>query len=248
MECVCPLRVDVTDRQSLDDAAAELIGRWGKVHVLVNNAGVIAGKTVTQSTCEDFQWIFRVNVEGVFNGTQVFLPYIRAHGEGGHIISTSSMLGLFASVPEGLYVSSKFAVVGMMETLRAELGDANIGVSVLCPGYVASKLSLASRNRPHGGNQPTTADNARLARLIEEHADILMDPIAVGHLVLKGMQENRLYILTHPEWAGVMETRHACLLAANPEDQGVSEARREIVRASSSVQLYEQELKSREAS
>jgi NAD(P)-dependent dehydrogenase (short-subunit alcohol dehydrogenase family) len=138
------IRVDVANRTELAAAAEETLRVFGKVHVLVNNAGVGPMVPLSSATFDDWDWCMSVNVGGVFNGICTFLPHIRAHGEGGQIVSTSSMLGGIIVGPFwGVYSTSKFAVTGMMEALRSELADTRIGVSVLCPAVVSTPLMSA---------------------------------------------------------------------------------------------------------
>jgi NAD(P)-dependent dehydrogenase (short-subunit alcohol dehydrogenase family) len=223
---VHPINVDVTDRPGMVRAAAETEHVFGKVHVLVNNAGVVGFAPLSATTYDDWDWIMNVNVNGVFNGVRTFLPCIRRHGEGGHIISLSSLVGLVAGGRTGSYTTSKFAVVGMMESLRAELAGTNIGVSVCCPGVVQSNFITASRNRP--GALATTEFNldpdtmAAVRRSIEDR-DVSMDPFTVGRLVLRGMRNNDLYILTHPATQGIIKDRYEALAASFPRDLDRSE-------------------------
>jgi len=154
------IRVDVTDRSRMEEAAAETVTRFGKVHVLVNNAGVVSDSSLSESTYDDWDWVIGVNLTGIFNGVRAFLPHIKSHGERGQVVTTSSVLGLIACGRLGVYSTSKFAAVGMMEALRAELAPANIGVSVVCPGFVRSNLWDSARNRSVGsdGVAPRRAD------------------------------------------------------------------------------------------
>src|SRR5690606_11619174 len=109
---------------------------------------VVQHMPLSEATYADWDWQMNVNLDGVFNGVRTFLPHLRAHGEGGQIITTSSMLGLVTSVNSAVYSATKYAVVGMMESLRGELIDSNIGVSIFCPGLVTSNILDAGRNRP----------------------------------------------------------------------------------------------------
>ena len=122
------VRLDVTDREAVEQAAAETEERFGAVHVLVNNAGIgLGGHSIAQARQGDWDWIIDVNIKGVAHGLQAFLPRIRAHGEGGHIVNTSSMGGLLPVVA-GLYSMTKAAVIALSETLHIELAAENIGV------------------------------------------------------------------------------------------------------------------------
>jgi NAD(P)-dependent dehydrogenase (short-subunit alcohol dehydrogenase family) len=212
------IRVDVTNRRSVEQAAQETVATFGRVHVLVNSAGVVLPAPLSATTHDDWDWLMSVNVSGVFNGVHAFLPHIRAQGESGHVIGTASVVGLFvAGGMEAAYAASKFAVVGMMEALRAELAGTNIGVSIFCPGMVSSNLMNSSRSRPrHLADTPfeRAPGSIERERALRANPDFNMDPLEVGRLVLQGMRRNDLYILTHSEFAGLIRERSATLLAA----------------------------------
>jgi len=235
------ISVDVSDRAGMEKAAAEAVERFGRVHVLINNAGVIATPPLSQTSYEEWDWLMGVNLNGVFNGVRAFLPRIKEHGEGGQIITTSSVLGLFAAGGDAAaYCISKFAVVGMMEVLRAELADANIGVSAFCPGVVQSNLFDSGRNRPRDQTAGASRSDAEMdaARESLRNSPISTDPIEVGKLVLKGMRNNDLYILTHPEFEPFIQRRNEVLLSSMRGDQHASEARVEMVRSMLRKSIY----------
>jgi len=192
-------RVNVTDESSLAAAAAAVEKSFGAVHLLSNSAGVSApqGKIVDK-TDADWQWVFSVNLFGIVKAVQTFLPGMRAHGEGGHIVNTSSMAGLIA-VPElevGLYTASKYACTAYCEILRAELAPEGIGVSVLCPGLIDTELAATSaRNRPASFGGPLAVPGP----MPDEMRKVAMQPEQVGPIVVRGVKANRLHILTHPE-------------------------------------------------
>src|SRR5205823_2975359 len=140
---------DVADPDSVRGAAEEAISAFGNIHILCNNAGVAGGSGVDNISLDNWRWVLDVNLMGVMHGVQALLPHMRAHGEGGHIVNTASMAGLLSG---GLgfspYVASKFAIVGMSEGLATELKPLGIGVTVLCPGFVRTRIAEAGRNRP----------------------------------------------------------------------------------------------------
>ncbi len=140
---VHPMRLDITDRAAYAKAAGEAEKVFGKIHVLVNNAGVGGGGAGDKATFKDWDYSVNVNLGGVINGVVIMLPYILKHGEGGHIVSTSSTLGVAAAGGMIPYCTTKFAVAGMMEALATDLQDKNIGVSVLFPGPTKSNLGLS---------------------------------------------------------------------------------------------------------
>ncbi len=147
---VQPIKLDVTDREAYARAADETEKVFGKIHVLVNNAGVgPAGGPAEKATFKDWDYAVGVNLGGVINGVVTMLPRILKHGEGGHIVSTSSTLGVAAAGGQITYCTTKFAVAGMMEALATDLQDKNIGVSVLFPGPTRGNLGQSSfENRP----------------------------------------------------------------------------------------------------
>lgn len=225
------IKADVTDRAAMAAAAAETLRVFGKVHVLVNNAGVAPIVPLSCATFDDWDWCMNVNVNGVFNGVRAFLPLIKSHDEGGQIVATSSMLGGLVVGPFwGVYSTSKFAVVGMMEALRSELANTNIGVSVFCPAGVKSNLGSGSRNRPAAQAETGAGGPAALAFMQEfgksltsimqnsEDPAPVLDPFAVGELVLDGIRNNDLYILSHPEYESFIRERSEALLASIPRN------------------------------
>jgi NAD(P)-dependent dehydrogenase (short-subunit alcohol dehydrogenase family) len=124
---------DVSDRESLANAAAKAFSEFGKVHILCNNAGVSRAGPIEQVAASDWDWVIGVNLRGLIHGLQIFLPHMKAHGEDGHIVNTASMNGVAGAALAGPYCATKFAAVGISEVLAAELAGGPIGVSVLCP-------------------------------------------------------------------------------------------------------------------
>lgn len=228
-ERVHAIYLDVTDRAAVTSAAEETVQAFGKIHILVNNAGVGTLVPLTSTTFEEWDWCMNVNVNGVFNGTRAFLPHIRAHKEGGHIVSTASMLGGVIVGPYwGVYSTSKFAVVGMMEALRSELSGSDIGVSVFCPAGVRSNIGDSDRNRPAGLGRSAIPDtdvstlrerfNNALLTIIES-GPIDIEPIEAGECVLRGIRNNDLYILSHPEYEQAIRDRNDALVSSIPHTQ-----------------------------
>jgi NAD(P)-dependent dehydrogenase (short-subunit alcohol dehydrogenase family) len=210
--------VDVTSAPSLAAAAKEIVARAGGVNLLCANAGVLAriGR-LDAHTLEDWEYTLSVNVLGVVKTVDAFLPALRESAPDAHIVTTASLGGLVTEVraPIGAYTASKYACVGYTEMLRAELAEEGIGVSVLCPGVVASNLmGTSAENRPgafgaqaapqltpqRGGN-----DAARLA-------GFAMPAEAVGPIVVRAIRANRLHVLTHPQTRRLVENRFQALL------------------------------------
>lgn len=226
------LQLDVTDRAAVEDAAAQAEARFGKVHVLCNNAGVAVGGPIDRMAYTDWDWVVGVNVGGVVNGIQAFLPRIKAHGEGGHIVNTASMAGHLAIPGLSVYTATKFAVVGISETMRADLAQQDIGVSVLCPGIVNTNIFTSDRNRPSalagttfallGESDATPTEQA--ARLAELQANAL-EPAVVGDMVLHAIREDEFYIFSHPELKQMADVRQDEMAGAYARWQSYREER-----------------------
>lgn len=189
---------DVADRASVFAAAQATLATFGKVHVLCNNAGVATGGLIEDCEQSDWDWIIGVNYLGVVYGCQAFVPHIKRQGEGGHIVNTASLAGVLGGMAGWTpYNSTKFAVVGLSEALRQEGKTAGFGVSVLCPGGVATNIFTAPRNRQAKfGPQKSTIAFGMTGGDISQ----ALDPRIAGELVLEGIQANRLYIFTDPRY------------------------------------------------
>ena len=193
--------VDATSRESLRQLAEFASDRFGGVHVLSNNVGVITDRRLDAASDTDWAWFLEFNIMAIARGVDEFLPFLRAHGEPAHIVNTSSMAGLLVLPPEttggvhtGLYTTTKHALVGYCAMLRAELAPEGIGVSVLCPGVVVGNLAATSaRNRParFGGPADGIADAAPMP--------FMMPSEEVGPKVVDGIRANRLHIFTHTD-------------------------------------------------
>ncbi len=197
------VQVDVTDRDGMEAAAAATEARFGKVHVVCNNAGVAVGGRIDEMTYDDWDWVLGVNINGVVNGIRTFVERLKRHGEGGHFVNTASMAGHISIPGLSVYTASKFAVVGISETMRADLVPHNIGVSVLCPGMVDTNMLDSGRNRPEdlahgarpwGESLPTEERDA----LNENIRASMIDPATVGDMVLHAIRTDEFYIFTHP--------------------------------------------------
>lgn len=212
------LLLDVTDRGAMARAADETEKVFGKVHIVCNNAGVNLFNDIGEASYDDWDWILGVNLGGVVNGVRTFVPRIKAHGEGGHIVNTASMAAFIASGRAGIYCTAKFAVRGMSEALRASLLPHRIGVSVLCPGLVKSSIYESEQIRPaHLSAQATRTDPEFLARLAQVH-EVGMDPEEVGQKVLRAIRRNDFYIFSHPEFKEELRGIFAEVLQALPDE------------------------------
>jgi len=209
--------LDVRDRSAYARVADETESRLGPVSILCNNAGVAGGQHVTRLTYEYWDWAIGINLNGVVNGIQTFLPRMLKRGGGGHIVNTASGAGLAATSAGLLYTTSKFAVVGLSESLRLELEPYQIGVSVLCPGPVNTRIISNSRD-----TQPPaqTTDETKLRETALAQANAFLaagaDPNQVGEMVLAAVKANQLYIHTDRLVAGLIESRTKALLDALP--------------------------------
>jgi len=199
---------------------------------------------LSNATYDDFDWGMSVNVAGVFNGIHAFLPRIKEHGEGGQVIATSSLAGLLGHGPAGVYTASKFAVVGMMEALRAELDGTNIGVSVFCPGIVNTNIGSSARNRPatlpDAGFKPDPKmmEQMRAAMKDMRGPPPGMDALEAGQRVLRGMRSNDLYILTTPEFEKEFQSRGEAIVASVPTDVTIPPGREQMGRMILGKQVY----------
>ena len=218
------VQLDVTDRAAFARAADQAEARFGKVHILVGNAGIGVMGPILDAKYDDWDWGMGVNLGGVINGLVTFLPRIKAHGEGGQIVTTSSQSALIPISNSAIYTAAKAAVLGISEAIRGELAAENIGVSAFLPGPVQSNIAMSGELRP----DQYKADSGYRAR--EEQLEkrpnspVWMAADEVGERVLAGIRANDLYILTHPEFAPGMRTRFDAILASFP-DEPVNEAR-----------------------
>ncbi|ABS62643.1 short-chain dehydrogenase/reductase SDR [Parvibaculum lavamentivorans DS-1] len=212
--------LDVRDRDGYARVADEAEAKLGPVSILINNAGVSGGTRASRLTYELWDWGIGINLGGVINGVQTFLPRIIERGGGGHIVNTASGAGLVPPVREGstLYTTAKYAVVGMSEALGLELESQGIGVTVLCPGPVATGIierALASRAAI---SEPISAEQLSKTEAMKTYLANGMSPDAVGDMVREAIYKNRLYVHTHREVIGRIEARTKALLDAMPRE------------------------------
>jgi NAD(P)-dependent dehydrogenase (short-subunit alcohol dehydrogenase family) len=185
---------DVSQLGQVEALAARVFDTFGAVHVLCNNAGVATWGGLESATHRDWQWVLGVNLWGVIHGLEAFVPRMIRRGEPGHIVNTASMAGLIASKGLGVYNTSKYAVVGLSETLARDLKPYRIGVSVLCPMGVETRIRQSERNRP------AELRNERV--LAGEPVELIgryLAPDTVADMVLAAIRRNDLYVITHDE-------------------------------------------------
>lgn len=220
------VKLDVTDRIRF----AEVAGEVGKVHVLVNNAGVSVFGPTDDASYADYDWIMGVNFGGVVNGLVSFLPGMKAHGEGGHIVNVASMAAYLPGLQAGIYTASKFAVRGLTESLRYNLVPYDIGISLMCPGLTKTNAWDAALRRPEAFSESgfAPADRAELEGFSAAF-EVGMAPFEVGQKTLAGMTTNEGLILTHPEFAEDFEEIYRTSVTALP-DETAPESRLEIER------------------
>jgi NAD(P)-dependent dehydrogenase (short-subunit alcohol dehydrogenase family) len=209
---------DVADPLDVERAAEAAYTAFGNVHVVCNNAGVAGGSGLDNISLDTWRWVLDVNLMGVVHGVHTFVPHMRAHGEGGHIVNTASMAGMITGLGFSPYTASKFAVVGISEGLAIQLKPLGIGVSVLCPDFVRTRMSESRRNRQERYGPAQIPDPASpagaLAADIAERIQCGLDPAEVAARVLTAIGEDELYVFTHPETRPAVEQRFAAILAA----------------------------------
>jgi NAD(P)-dependent dehydrogenase (short-subunit alcohol dehydrogenase family) len=215
------VRLDVRRAAEWEHAVDAVEAALGPVEILCNNAGVGQGRfadgrdtTVAEMPEALWRMVLEINATGTFLGARTVAPRMIARGQGGHIVNTASTGGLMAPGGIAAYCASKFAVVGLSESMRAELAPAGIGVSVLCPGGVrsnlfASSVAIRARTPDAFDGLATVGSEALRTEQVQR-----MDPVRVGEMVLRAIAGNAMYIIPHPEYLGHVEERHAALVAA----------------------------------
>lgn len=214
---VLPVTLDVADEAQWYGAAQQAIERFGKIHMVVNNAG-IGGDTgpIQNAQTKGWQWALDVNLMGVMYGAKVMVPLIKQHGEGGWIINVASMAGMGGIPYNGAYTATKTAVVALSESWAAELQSKGIKVSVLCPAFVQTRIYDSNRNRPlkyqSDTATPTNEDSFadKTKHLVENGIDVSI----VGKRVVEALNDGELYIFTHPNYRAIVQRRFQAIDAA----------------------------------
>ena len=202
--------LDVVDRTAVDAFADRIYRELGAVHLLCNNAGVVTFDLMDQIRDEDWRWVCSVNLDGVVNGLQAFLPRMKAQPGEKHVVNTASIAGVAPHEGIAPYVASKYAVVGISETLYAERTYHGIGCSVLCPGNVNTRIVASGRNRQDAVGGP----DHRVHPDVQQQIAAGLDPLEVGRIVRQAVLDDDLYIFTHPDTRALAEERFRSILAA----------------------------------
>lgn len=209
---VASVACNVTDLVSVKAAAQATVERFGRVHTVVNNAGVsMTGKT-GKIAMENWRWVVDINLLGVVHGVEVFTPIIRSHGEGGHILNTASIAGHVAGRGAAPYHATKFAVVGYSESLQDELKSEGIEVSVLCPAFVRTNIVESEFDRP---SISVSREEGRKTERFQRMKSVIeagLDADAVGEWVAECIEANRFYIFTHRDMLNAVTARYEAIV------------------------------------
>ena len=209
--------VDVRDRTRMAKLADDVYERFGGAHILCNNAGVGYGGPMHELTLDDWDWVLDVNLKGVIHGIHAFLPRMLASDEPCHIVNTASLAGLVATPNMGPYNAAKYAVVAISETLAGECLQTNVGVSVLCPAWVNTRIGESERNAPPELELSTQSPITQA--LGEDVRNLLrtgLDPGDVAERTLVAIENGSLYVLTHPELMALIEERFRQIMNSRP--------------------------------
>jgi NAD(P)-dependent dehydrogenase (short-subunit alcohol dehydrogenase family) len=236
---VHPIQLDITKRDAYARAADEAEKVFGKVHLLCNNAGVGVQGNMKKATYEDWDFSNGVILGGTINGVQTFLPRMLAHGEGSHIMCTVSLSGVLATPGLGVYVTAKFAQCGMMEALRHDLKDDNIGVSAYIAGLTQTELgvSTAAARALMKGEKPPEPDERVKAFANMPRMKGMMTPFEVGEIVLRGIRRNDLFIHPTRHYADGVRYRMEALIRGMPFNY-VSDELRQRVGRFNDIEVY----------
>ena len=224
------VQTNVADRSDLKSAVDEALAVFGRIHVLCNNAGVNGGGTADDPEFDGWDKAMAVNLGGVINGTKLIVPIIKAQGEGGHVVCTSSMAGVVPLPGLAAYSTAKYAVRGFAESLRMQLAPLGIGVSCLFPGATRTGMLYAPEDKPDEEFHEDAASDFQKALWDAARAGI--DPLDTGRAVVEAIKENRFHIFTNREFLAEVIARNREMEAAFPEqDPPPGRVRFETLRA-----------------
>src|SRR5579864_2075209 len=205
------VRTDVSQGDQVDELAKQTFAAFGTAHVICNNAGIGSGGAAWKVTQKDWDWVLGVNLWGVIHGIRAFVPRLVDQGEG-HVVNTASIAGLVTAPGMAAYCATKHAVVAMSECLHHDLAIAaagNVGVSVLCPAWVKTRIADSDRNRPASAPKARSAARAPQEQMIEGMVRAAVDsgipPEAVAEKVLQAIVGGKFWILTHPKTKKAVE-------------------------------------------
>jgi NADP-dependent 3-hydroxy acid dehydrogenase YdfG len=236
---VHPIVLDITDREAYAAAADETERVFGTVQLLFNTAGVSIFGPLEKSTYNDYDWQMNVNFGGVVNGIQTFVPRMIEYGKGGHIINTSSLGGIIAAGPAGIYSASKFAVRGLSEALRSELAKYDIGVTVLCPANVNTNIAESVKTRPEKYSKSGYRFNDEVLASLRKIYSAGKDPVELAQEVMQAVKENRLYCIPYPEARQPLENHFREIIASLPPEDADPEG---VARRQAAMEQYRKEL------
>ncbi|NMA25725.1 MAG: SDR family NAD(P)-dependent oxidoreductase [Clostridiales bacterium] len=219
--------LDVTDRVAFEKAADEAEAVFGKIHILVNNAGIGHREgNIWETSYEDMDFFIDINYKSILNGIKTIVPRILKHGEGGHVVSTASKNGLIPVPGMVLYNSTKRAVMAIMETLAIDLEGTGVGASVFCPGPYQTNLGQSTNalREKQLGAPFTQPDTSKLKITIDfdpsvDFAKMERSPDEAGERVVRGIKRSDLFILTHSEWKPGWEAHAAAVTRAFPDEE-----------------------------
>lgn len=206
---VLAVPTDVTRRESVEALADVCFRRFGGAHVVCNNAGIAVLGSLVGAPRADWEATMAVNFWGVVHGVDAFVPRLVDQKQGGHVVNTASMAGLVGMQYLGVYCVTKFAVVGLSESLERELRPHGIGVHVLCPMMVTTNIGENSARTLGRPSPVAPSDRGGSADAPESGAmkGGFISPEEVGARVVRGIERGSLYILTHPEQRAILRRR-----------------------------------------
>jgi NAD(P)-dependent dehydrogenase (short-subunit alcohol dehydrogenase family) len=215
------IRADVSDRAMMAEVAREVEALTGGPDILVNNAGIDPSGPFEAATYADWDYGLGVNLWGPINGIMAFSPGMRARGRGGHIVNTASLAGL-TPMPSfmAIYAVAKAAVITLTESIRDSMARDNIGVTVLMPGPIKSRIHESGQNRPERFRDGSGFRESEEALAQRQVADNWMEPTQVGDMIVEAILGNRLYVSTHGNWKDNVRARFEALIASMPESKG----------------------------
>lgn len=214
---VLGVALDVAEESQWQTVAEKAVDRFGKVHMVVNNAGIGGDPgPIEKQNEKTWMWTLHVNLMGVVYGAKTIVPLIKDHGEGGWVVNVASMAGMGGIPYSGAYTATKSAVVALSESWAAELRDDGVAVSVLCPAFVQTRIYDSNRNKQTAfqstDSKPIGADPRE--EMVKQMVDKGMDVSIVGKRVVEALKAGELYIFTHPNYRDAIKHRAAAIDAA----------------------------------